>query len=406
MSVARLFAINALIRAAGAASGQLFAFLLAERFASGAGAWLVGALGACFFAAELLGAPVAGRRADLVGQRRVLRYGPAFGVVCGAASTLGAASQLSSVALAIVLVAARTSEGLSAACAVPTTLTLLSRATEGDAARRMRVMGLFEVTSLVAMVAGYALAGVTWDREGDRAFGLLSILYGIAWLLVGPARRARRPTRERAPTWTLVQSLTRERGNVAFGVAWLAVNAVVGVWIQQAPFLLKLPDRSPTQALVGGYSGSTIAIVFGVWGLVFFSGLVAWSFLGARVPRRRTLSLSLVAMFGIAVSLTLANHGAGAWAIALAALLVLVESGFTPAALAHLADLTRRHDTSRGAALGLYSFLLAAGQLLGNLLGAPIGARWRMDGILAMTAFLAITALVCVRRMPRVSHSL
>ncbi len=63
---ARLLALNALIRIAAAASGQLFAFVLAERLGArvATGAVLVGVIGACYFGVELLGAPYAGRVAD------------------------------------------------------------------------------------------------------------------------------------------------------------------------------------------------------------------------------------------------------------------------------------------------------------------------------------------------------
>ena len=87
----------------------------------------------------------------------------------------------------------------------------------------------------------------------------------------------------------------------------------------------------------------------------------------------------------------------------LAALFVLVESGYTPVAFAHLADATVSVDPSRGAALGLYSVLLAAGQLLGNVVGAPFAARWQMDGVLAVTALFAVVSLAGVARMPRSS---
>jgi len=78
-----------------------------------------------------------------------------------------------------------------------------------------------------------------------------------------------------------------------------------------------------------------------------------------------------------------------------------VEAGFTLAAFAHLAELTVPVDSSRGAALGLYSVLLGAGQLVGNLLGGPFSARWQMDGVLGLTAILAVVSLIGVMGMPR-----
>ena len=71
-----------------------------------------------------------------------------------------------------------------------------------------------------------------------------------------------------------------------------------------------------------------------------------------------------------------------------------MEAGFTPAAFSHLAELTAPMDGSRGAAMGLYSVILGAGQLMGNLLGGPFAARWQMNGVLALTAVLAVVSLL------------
>lgn len=404
MSITRLLVVNALIRLAAASSGQLFAFLMADRFSqrSELGAGLVGLLGAAFFLTELFGAPIAGRIADTRGQRRVLAQGPIFGAVCGTIAMLVARGSLDIRVVVVILVVARFTEGLSAACAVPTTLVLLSRSTEGNTSRRTRVMGLFEVTSLVAMIAGYAIAGIAWDSHGASSFALLPLIYALAWLLMDrkPEPKPSATTAKQSPL-ALVVSLAYDRGNIAFGVAWLAVNAVVGVWFQQAPYLLKLPEHSTTQALVGGATGREIGVVFSVWGATFLVGIGLWATFGAHLKKRRVLATSLFAMLGVVITLGLANIGWAPWALWIAPFFVLVEAGFTPAALAHLADITGAHDESRGAALGLYSLLLGSGQLLGNVMGAPFAARWQMNGILGLTAILATLALIAVAQMPK-----
>ena len=143
--------------------------------------------------------------------------------------------------------------------------------------------------------------------------------------------------------------------------------------------------------------------MFGGWGVVFLIGITLWSLLGARWEKRRALALALTGLLAVVATLALVNHGAPAVLVALAALFVLVESGYTPVAFAHLADATVTLDPSRGAALGLYSVLLAAGQLVGNVVGAPFAARWQMDGVLAVTAVFALVSLAGVARMPRSS---
>ncbi len=403
MPVARLLVVNGLIRVAAAGSGQLFAYFLAERMASrvGAGAALVGLLGAAFFATELVGAPLAGRLADRVGQVRVLRWGPLFGVA-SATLAAGAALGLEALsALGVALLLARLAEGSSAAAAVPTTLALLSRGTEGDRARRTRIMGLFEVTSLVGMIAGYVVLGIAWDALGGRAFLLLPPIYGAAWVLLRGLSEPR-AGRERSgppPVGATLKSLARVPGSVGFGVAWLAVNAVVGLWIQQAPFLLSLPARSPDQRLVGGFTGSDVGLVLGVWGLAFLLGIALWVWLAPAWPRRRAMATAMVGMLGVTGSLYLVNHGVPWPVLGLAAAFVLAEAGFSPAAFAHLADLSAPLDASRGMVLGLYALALSAGQLVGNILGAPFAARWQMDGVLALTAALALVALLGVSQL-------
>ncbi len=401
MTVGRLIAVNFLIRVAAAASGQLFVFLIAERLGErvGVGSFVVGLLAASFFITELLGAPVAGGLADRIGQRRVLRAGPAFGAASAALAAAAVAVGGASPALVLVLLGARLMEGSSAACAVPTTLVLLSRLTVGDAIRRTRVMGQFEISSLIGMIAGFGIAGVGYDELGAVAFLLLPPVYGVAWWLVPRAAQAAAPTDGVPSAASSLKRLASLPGAVAFGVAWLAINAVVGLWLQYAPFLLKLPAGTSTQRLVGGYTGGEIGVIFGVFGLVFLTGLAAWSFWGGKFPRRFSLAIALVGMLGVVLTLSLVNHGAPRQLLVLTGLFVLVESGFTVVAFAHLADVTEYVDEARGAALGVYSLLLGLGQLTGSTIGAPFAAKWQMDGVLLATALLALISLVGVAAM-------
>ena len=400
----RLILINVFIRIAASASGQLFAFVLAERMGAraGTGSLLAGMIGVCYYLTEMVGAPLAGHIADVRGQLRVLRWGPMFGV---AAVLLGAAAALEVSAvpvLAALLIAARLAEGASAACAVPTTLVLLSRATEREgadgASLRLRLMGVFEIASLGGLILGYLVAGIAWDSFGGFAFLLLPILYVAAWAItLGESTETRRPVRK--PRQSSLRSILGLRAVTGFTVAWLAVNAVVGVWLQQAPFLLKLPLRSTSQTLVGGYSGSTIGVIFAIWGALFLTGIALWSLLAPRWPRRSILTVALGGMLVVVASLTLVNRGAPSWILGVAAIAVMVESGFTPAAFAYLADLTDAHESSRGTAMGVYSLLLGVGQLVGAVVGAPLAARWQMNGVLAATGLLALVALAGVARM-------
>jgi MFS family permease len=400
-----LIAINVLIRVAAAATGQILAFLVAERLAErlgvGTGALFVGLIASSFYVTELIGAPIAGRVADTRGQVRVLRWGPGLGFVATIGAAIAASGKGSILEVALTLVAVRVLEGLSAACAVPTTLALLGQATESRAASRLRLMGAFEIASLVGLVVGYVSAGMAWDALGGSALFLFAAAYGVAWFIArAPAQDVPVLRASATPVRHAMESLFRLRGVLPFMVAWLSVNAVVGVWVQQAPYLMKLPERSDTQVLVGGYSGTAIGLIFGAWAAIFLVGIALWSMLAPSWPRRRTLLTALCGMLAVVVALTMFNHGATQAVLALAIVAVLVESGFTPAAFAHMADLTDVRQDLRGMAMGVYSMLLGAGQLAGAMLGGPASSAWQMDGVLGLTGALAIVAILAVLRMP------
>jgi MFS family permease len=74
-------------------------------------------------------------------------------------------------------------------------------------------------------------------------------------------------------------------------------------------------------------------------------------------------------------------------------LLIMVESGFTPAALAWLAQ-SRGSGTGKGAAMGIYSVLLSVGAIVGSLMAGALGKLLSVDGLLLGTVGLAVCALL------------
>jgi predicted MFS family arabinose efflux permease len=71
---------------------------------------------------------------------------------------------------------------------------------------------------------------------------------------------------------------------------------------------------------------------------------------------------------------------------------IMVQSGFTPAALAHLADITENHASDRGAIMGLYSVFLGLGQFIGASIGGPFVDWLGADGMVMINILLGIFA--------------
>jgi predicted MFS family arabinose efflux permease len=87
-------------------------------------------------------------------------------------------------------------------------------------------------------------------------------------------------------------------------------------------------------------------------------------------------------------------------------LTIMVQSGFTPAALAHLADITESHATDRGLIMGLYSVFLGLGQFLGTAIGGPFVDWLGADGMVLSTALLGVFAAFLLLRLRKVEARL
>jgi predicted MFS family arabinose efflux permease len=75
---------------------------------------------------------------------------------------------------------------------------------------------------------------------------------------------------------------------------------------------------------------------------------------------------------------------------------IFIESGFTPAALAYLAEIAEEQPLDRGSVMGVYSVLLSSGQLLGIAFAAPFANALGINGLIVLTGLLTLIALFTV----------
>jgi predicted MFS family arabinose efflux permease len=130
-----------------------------------------------------------------------------------------------------------------------------------------------------------------------------------------------------------------------------------------------------------------------------------WSIFFAQWRKTTVMLIGTGGLFLTCVFLFALNHQPALDAplvLPLALLLVVsivIQSGFTPAALAHLADITEDHAQDRGAIMGMYSVFLGIGQFLGATIGGPF-VDWRgADGIVVVTALLGIVSTATLLRL-------
>jgi MFS family permease len=398
---AAVFTGNGLLRIAGAASGIVAGLYFAGRANAGepVNTALVGVLGAAFYGSQLLAAFPMGMLSDRFGARSLMVSAGLVGA--GGVGVLGLALTMPMFFLARIV------EGVAAGASAPAVLSWLTGVTNRSGRLRGRVMSLFELTLLAGIALGGPVGSRMWTAFGAATFLAIAGIYFVAaLLLLGATTGAKeRP----ADALGGLRRVLRQPHVRTLAPAWLAINAIVGLWLgPMFTFLLtRRQSGAGGQYLVGLFADRPEAVgwVFLGYALVFGSGLAAWSFFLGRAGPKRVLHVGLTAMFGVCAGLYVLNHSIS-WSdpargilLAVIAALVMVESGFTPAALALLADLTGR-EAHRGAAMGLYSALLGMGAVVGALVASALDAWFGVDGLIHGTVIFGVIALGTLGRLP------
>lgn len=387
------------MRVAGSATGVLVGIYLASLTTRGdkIGVAFAGKLGAIAFAAELIGAIPMGIASDALAPR---------GLMTAGAILAAAATQLFGMTgKAGTFFLSRTMEGLGAAASTPSLLAHLTDVTEGDPALRARVMSYFELSLLSGLALGGLFAGELWQWLGPQAFSAVAASYLVsAALLFFGAAGGQSHGAEAA-----VAGLRRAMSEPALrrlAPIWLCVNTIVGIWLGPAFTFLMTAPSSSGQYLAGAFreAPQQIGWVMLGYAVVFATGVTIWSRIMPRIPLPRVLRIALIAMLFACAGLYALNHSSNAgqnlrWFICGAtAITVMVESGFTPAALALVASATGS-QAGRGAAMGIYSVLLSVGAIVGSLLAGWLGGLLAVDGLIFATLAMALLALALLSRL-------
>jgi MFS family permease len=385
-----------LVRIAGAAGGVLVGLYIANlsNHRAPVGAALVGTLGAVSYAAELIGAFPLGVAADYMSRRVLLTGGALLGAL--ATQLFGLSGNVT------IFFLSRALEGVAAAAIAPALLARLTDITDGNRRLRARAMSYFELSLLGGLGTGGLLAGHLWERLQSAAFSLVAAVYlgaSVCLLIGAGAGRPRSVAGRRR-----LAAVIRDPNIRHIAPLMLCVSAVVGLWLGPTlPYLLthRTGSRQYIPGLYADKPGAVGWLLLG-YSMVFAAGLIGWSRLLPRMSAHRAMQVALLAMLAVCIGIGLFNNSSdfptlARWMIgACTAALIMVESGFTPAALVWLTA-ALGPQIGRGAAMGAYSVMLGVGTIVGSLLAAALAPRFAVDGLLVATFAVALLGLWLLR---------
>ncbi len=388
---------NVLMRIAGGASGVLIGIYLADlaNHGSKVDAALVGTLGAVSFIAELMGSVPMGLASDAISPRALMISGSLLAAL--ATQLFGMSGHVS------IFFLSRALEGLGAAAITPSLLAHLTDVTADDYALRARVMSYFELSLLAGLGLGGLVGSQLWRVFGTIAFSVVALAYILCagFLFLGAVGSRGYGAKQALSGFYRALAKPALR---CLAPIWLCVNTIVGLWLGPTFFFLMTHRSKDHQFLSGFFADQPDRVGWVLLGysLVFGTGVLGWSFVLPHVSVRRALRIALLAMLGVCLGFFLFNHSTGEtpaarWLIGtLTALCIMVESGFTPAALALLAGAVGA-QAGRGAAMGIYSVLLSIGAIVGSLLAAVLGQKFAVDGLIYGTLGMAVIGLIFLR---------
>jgi len=371
---------------------------------------------ASFFIAELVGSLWFGAWSDKFGRKTFITIGPLFGAVAVLVTSLTTAFWL--------LICTRLLEGFSTASNTPATLGYLAEATSDSPKLRTRVSGLFEIATIGGIAVGFSLGGWLWREFGTAAringialtspaFAVNALIYLVSFFILWFGVREMRgqyaskalpaiSPRETLKRYWQILSNPRVAG---FAPAWIAINGVLGIWFNLSARILTDKSRFGGQLLVGSFTSLQAGNLRAGYALFFVLGIFLWSVLFPNIKKVTAMLMGTVGLFISCLLIFAINHqpALDSAAITPLALLltvsIMVQSGFTPAALAHLADITETRTSDRGAIMGLYSVFLGLGQFLGTSIGG-IFVDWRgADGMVLITGLFGVLAAVLILRL-------
>jgi MFS family permease len=385
---------HAILRIASSSSGVLLGIYLANLYGRGfeVDVGIVGTLGAVSFAAELVASIPFGIASDAISPRLLMVGGALVG---GLAVQLFALSSHTG-----IFFLSRALEGIGVAAVTPPLLGFLADATSHSSALRARVMSFFELSLLAGLALGGLIGSQFWSLFDVRSFSLIAIAYFCCAFLIFFGARGSRSHGAHAAGQGLLRAVN-DPSVRSLAPVWLCVNAVVGLWLGPTlPFLFTRKGSS-LQYLDGIFANHPTDLGWLMLGYsaIFGTGVFIWSFLLPRMQIRSAMRICLSAILPVCLGLFAINHSPNTaasvrWSVTAAtAALIMVESGFTPAALAWLAQ-SLGSGSGKGAAMGIYSVLLSVGAIAGSLLAGTLGKILSIDGLLLGTVLLATSALI------------
>ncbi len=318
------------------------------------GGWGVTLVLAIYPLAELSTVSFFGSYSDKIGRKPIF---VASLLITGTAAYLFAASPFASFAFVLAALF-----GVGAASKVTTTLSMIADCSGED--NRARLMGYYDLSTLVGLAGGYGL-GILLIQFGVNVT-LLLLIASYACLVSGllaviGMSETRKAVVEQQSIRELLGQVARDKNIQKMVPVYVPIISLYGLFISKAEIIIE--EHFSLQAL-------DFLVLFGILGVSLILGIIINGHLSDHWMKRRPFIVIGLIGFGLLAFLLVANAETfeQLWAIwPVLPILGFTAGAFPPAAMAYLTDISS--EEARGSTMGVYSIFFGSGMIIGPIAG-------------------------------------
>ncbi len=277
--------------------------------------------------------------------------------------------------------------GIGAASKVTTTLSMIADASSEF--NRARLMGYYDLSTLVGLAGGFGL-GILLLEFGWEAHILLFAAAGactisgiLALFLI---KETRVVSQTEISMTALLKKVASDRRIQLMLPVYVPIISLYGLMISKLKQIIE-EHFSLTEF--------DMLIIFAMLGISLILGIITMGHLSDHLMKRRPFIVVGLIGFG-ALSYILVSNSAdfsAVWAIwPLLPILGFIAGAFPPAAMAYLTDISS--EEARGSTMGVYSIFFGSGMIIGPLAGQIAYELGTLVGLAILVAVLI--AIACI----------
>ena len=278
--------------------------------------------------------------------------------------------------------------GIGAASKVTTTLSMIADCSSEF--NRARLMGYYDLSTLMGLAGGYGL-GIILLQFGFEPM-LILLLAGSACGVSGVIafigiKETRVEVHEEVSIMKLLREVAGDKRIQIMVPVYVPIISLYGLVISKAEFIIE-HHFSLTEW--------DFLILFGMLGGALVLGIIIMGHLSDHLMKRRPFIVTGLIGFGLLAFILVANaeNFEQLWSVwPLLPTLGFIAGAFPPAAMAYLTDVSDKE--ARGSTMGVYSIFFGSGMIIGPLAGE---LAWQLGGLFMGLGVLVsiLIAIACI----------